>query len=234
MQAGRRSYGWSGGTPQSPIGTRASRPPKSAIKDKELLQLRRARLVAVATRLFMKRGFPAVSVNEIAKAAGMSIGALYKYVRSKDEILWLATDSLYGQLEDRLNSQLKLTSEPRVALLHALEVFIEAIDGIRDKLGWIYRDVCYLAAPKQKELLGVERRIVEMFADIITDGNQRGQFRCPQPFVAALTCVMIAHTWSLESWALPDVSLDTYVEAQKEAVLAMVGARPAQAEEPPK
>jgi AcrR family transcriptional regulator len=58
----------------------------------EPLQARRRRLVqeeieAVALRLFLERGFEAVSIDDIASAVGMSGRSFFRYYGTKDEIL---------------------------------------------------------------------------------------------------------------------------------------------------
>jgi len=90
-----------------PIGTIPS-----GIKDEALLAERRATLVETATELFIARGFSEVSVNEIAERAGISVGALYKYIRTKEDLLWLVMDTIYGPLEDVLQAERREASDP--------------------------------------------------------------------------------------------------------------------------
>src|SRR5688572_1255129 len=100
---------------------------KSLIKNETLLSARRAQLTSTATDVFIERGFSAVSVNEIAEAAGMSIGSLYKYIRQKEDILWLVMDSIYGQLEDLLRSEWAEATGPKHALELTYERFLRAV-----------------------------------------------------------------------------------------------------------
>ena len=52
------------------------------LKDQRVLQILEA-----ATELFAKHGFDRTSVDEIAKKAGLSKGAIYWYFPSKEKIL---------------------------------------------------------------------------------------------------------------------------------------------------
>ena len=61
------------------------------------------RLLTTAKHAFAEGGFAATSVNAIAAAAGISIGTLYKYFRSKED-LFLA---IIGQGHDLLQSVLE-------------------------------------------------------------------------------------------------------------------------------
>jgi AcrR family transcriptional regulator len=49
-------------------------------------------LLAVAVRVFNQRGYEATSMEELARALGITKSAIYHHVRSKDELLRLAVD----------------------------------------------------------------------------------------------------------------------------------------------
>jgi len=61
------------------------------------------RLLTIAKRAFAKGGFAATSVNAIAAAAGISIGTLYKYFRSKQDLFL----TIIGQGHDLLQTVLE-------------------------------------------------------------------------------------------------------------------------------
>jgi AcrR family transcriptional regulator len=64
-------------TPDPPV------PP--GLRERKKAQTRRA-ISDVATRLFMERGFDAVTVAEVAEAAGVSIKTVFNYFGSKEEL----------------------------------------------------------------------------------------------------------------------------------------------------
>ncbi len=45
--------------------------------------------------LFQEKGFHRATTREIAKAAGFSIGTLYEYIRTKEDVLYLVCDNIY-------------------------------------------------------------------------------------------------------------------------------------------
>lgn len=62
----------------------------------------RSRIQAVALDLFARESFANVSVEEIAQAAGCSVGNIYHYFKSKDELAIQVTDHVdeaYEKLE---------------------------------------------------------------------------------------------------------------------------------------
>ena len=69
----------------------------------------RAKIQSTALSLFNQEGFENVSVEEIAQAAGCSVGNIYHYFKSKDELAIQVTqmvDQAYTELEEayRLSS----------------------------------------------------------------------------------------------------------------------------------
>src|SRR6202043_1322707 len=64
----------------------------------------REAIVAAAERLFLKRGFGAVSMDELAEAAGVARRTLYNQFSSKEEIFREMLLRVSGQLEDAFPS----------------------------------------------------------------------------------------------------------------------------------
>jgi mycofactocin system transcriptional regulator len=74
----------------------------------------------VAIELFTARGFAAVSVDDVAQAAGISRRTLFRYYASKNAILWGDFDTHLAHLQDLLDNvgpQVRLAEALRAALL---------------------------------------------------------------------------------------------------------------------
>lgn len=58
----------------------------SGLRERNRAELR-ARVDAAALRLFAERGYDAVSMDDVAAAAGVSLSTLFRHVRGKDQLL---------------------------------------------------------------------------------------------------------------------------------------------------
>ena len=72
------------------------------VKNASLGWERRAILVDAAVELFINKGFHQTTTWQIAKAAGFSIGTLYEYIASKEDVLYLVCDSIHKEMETQL------------------------------------------------------------------------------------------------------------------------------------
>src|SRR5437762_3285434 len=73
-------------------------------------------LMDVAIDCFAKYGYQATSIDRIAKAAGMTKGALYYHFKDKEELLFEAVKNRVGQFERRVVSDLPAEAGAPAAL----------------------------------------------------------------------------------------------------------------------
>ena len=57
----------------------------------------RERIVNAATRVFSERGFHRATMQDIVRASGLSVGAVYTYFKSKDELILAGCDLITDQ-----------------------------------------------------------------------------------------------------------------------------------------
>ena len=65
----------------------------------EYLDARRAQIIEVARELFSRKGLSDASMSDLVAASGMSIGAIYRYFASKDELVAAVVEGRDGTVE---------------------------------------------------------------------------------------------------------------------------------------
>ena len=76
------------------------------VKDSSLVESKRQTIVEAAVGLFVRKGYHETTTREIAREAGLSIGSLYEYVQSKEDVLYLVCDSIHLKMEARLREEI--------------------------------------------------------------------------------------------------------------------------------
>ena len=99
---------------------------------KVLIEKRREQMIRGAVKLFKEKGFHRATTREIAKAAGFSIGTLYEYIRTKEDVLYLVCDSIYNEVHDRL-SALPIQEGTVDGLRVAINQYYHLIDDMSDE-----------------------------------------------------------------------------------------------------
>ncbi|MCK7561819.1 multidrug efflux transporter transcriptional repressor AcrR [Citrobacter koseri] len=100
-----------------------------ARKTKQQAQETRQHILDVALRLFSRQGVSSTSLAEIAKAAGVTRGAIYWHFKNKSDLfseIWELSESNIGELE--IEYQAKFPDDPlsvlRKILVHLLEATV--------------------------------------------------------------------------------------------------------------
>ncbi len=70
---------------------------------REVLEEKRGRIEEAAKELFIKRGFHATSMRDIAQGAGTSLGNLYNYYKTKEDIL----ESIIARYQKVIDARLR-------------------------------------------------------------------------------------------------------------------------------
>lgn len=81
------------------------------------------RIEQVAIHLFASKGVRETTIKDIAAAAGLSEGALYRHFTSKDDLVWRAFEHRYVALASRLTS----AAEARTTARERLSAMIREI-----------------------------------------------------------------------------------------------------------
>ncbi|PKR77718.1 TetR family transcriptional regulator [Halalkalibacillus sediminis] len=186
----------------------------SSIKDKKLIERRRAELHKGAVQLFKEKGFHRATTREIAKAAGFSIGTLYEYIRTKEDVLFLVCDAIYDEVKARMENVIDTTATSEEALYQAVESYFQLMDDMQDEVLILYQEVKALPKDAQEYVLEKEREMLGMFEEVISNGFPN--LLSPQEInLVANNLLIQGQMWSFRRWALQkDFSLEEYTNVQ--------------------
>lgn len=97
-------------------------------RKKELNEKMRAesssKIIERSTRLFAEKGFFKCKMTEIAGAAGMSVGNLYWYYKSKEEVLKAVLQAGFKQQEALLSDIIALDATADEKMDHLLDLYL--------------------------------------------------------------------------------------------------------------
>src|SRR5690554_346149 len=82
-------------------------------------------LMNIAIDCFARYGYQATSIDRIAKAAGLTKGAIYYHFRDKEELLFEAVRTRVDQFERRVIGDLGRIDDPAKALRTVTQVCFE-------------------------------------------------------------------------------------------------------------
>jgi len=88
----------------------------------------RDRIVAAALRVFSERGYGGATIQDVVRDSGLSVGAIYTYFASKDELFLECCDLMAGRGLEALGSALAGKESTADRLATAVAFYIGSID----------------------------------------------------------------------------------------------------------
>ena len=195
------------------------------IKNPELVERRRTQIAKAAVKLFIKGGFHKTTTRQIAKAAGFSIGSLYEYVASKEDVLYLVCDSIHAEVERLVTGTLAKATEGRDVLAQMIREYFHVCHRMSDFILLIYQETRSLPAQWQKRVLENELRITGLFvgalARLASSGNLPSLSERSIE-MAAHNISVLGHMWTFRRWFfVRHYTIDDYIDIQTEFILRM-------------
>lgn len=194
----------------------------SNIKNEELINLRRQELVNAAVKLFVEKGFHKTTVREIAKEFGMSMGALYDYIRTKEDILFLVCGHIFKSVSDKLVASLKSEKETKEKLRDAIRDYFTIIDSIQDYTLLLYQETKSLNRKDRNYVLSKEMELTKIFENIIIQGIKEKTFKIDKRTakIVANNIMVQGQMWSFRRWvAQKNFSLKNYIKIQTDLII---------------
>jgi AcrR family transcriptional regulator len=184
----------------------------------------RERILETADALFMERGYPGTSVQQIAKRVGITPAALYWYFESKEAIFATVLEDAHVAFLDRMESA-ATASEPTARLYQTVYAHVlSQLEGGGPRSSTtttftIAQLVRSLPARSAERIRGLQIRYLQFVESILDAGAASGAFTVDHVTTTAFAVINLAEY--VITWFQPDGPLSVPEAADLHGVLAL-------------
>lgn len=137
----------------------------------------RQRILAAASRVFAERGFHDASIQDVVRESGLSVGAIYTYFGSKDELVRASCLAAIGDAVDAVIADLQHAGSVREKFDRAIDAWFVGL--IADPGGPSFLAQAWAAGGEQPTirdlLLRRRERIVTVVTMLLREAVVRGE-----------------------------------------------------------
>ncbi len=197
------------------------------IKNKELVKERRRQIVDAAVKLFIQNGYHKTTTRALAKETGLSIGSLYEYITTKDDVLYLVGIAIHSEVEQGVKDALARSSQSEDPLADVIKEYFLVCNRMSDHILLMYQVTHFLPEKWQKKVLEAELRITDLFIEAMNELKKSGKL----PDLDDNTILLIGHnvsvmghTWAFRRWYFAKYfTIDEYIEQQTKFIKCFLG-----------
>jgi len=196
----------------------------SSSRNVHLVEKKHQQIVEGACRIFFKKGYHPTTIRMIAKACGMSMGQLYHYISSKDDVLYLVHKHMQKVWYDYLkNSEMDKIGDPLQKLTEALRRTLEFMVENKKLLQFIYTESKYLDKKHLQVVLDMDyRNVIGFWRGLLKEVNKQKPIKGDTDVLGSLIAYLLVFL-PLRGWTLRDKPKNKSVDSIVDFVLRGLG-----------
>ncbi len=183
----------------------------AASTDRELTEAKQRAIVEGASSVLFEKGFGRTSIRDIASACGMSMGQLYHYISSKDDILYLMhrhSQELWHQ--HLADAGFEKITDPMAKLEHGLRITMQHLSTNRQLYQFIFTESKYLDKEHLRKVLELDDRNVVGFyrhlLSLLPENRLKGrESELAANLVSYMCLFLVLRGWNLKLGGPDDI-----------------------------
>ena len=196
------------------------------IKNPELVRERRRQIIDSTVKLFIEHGYHKTTTRMIEKASNFSIGSLYEYVSSKEDLLYLECKTIHEEVQDAVEKALSNTDKEKERLASAVRQYFYVCDKLGDHILLMYQVTQFLPEKWKEDVLVNELNITDIFINALSSLSGKNKF----PKLDDKTINLVGHNisvlgqmWAFRRWHVQrNFTIEEYIRIQTNFILGLI------------
>jgi len=199
----------------------------ASTKNVPLVENKHQQIVEGACKIFFEKGYHPTTIRDIAKACGMSMGQLYHYIHSKDDVLYLIHRHMHQVWYDYLKrSNLEKIEDPVQKFTEALKQILQFQTENKKLIQFVYSESKYLDKKHFKVVLEMDYKyVIGFWRGLLEEVNKKTSLKGDLDILASLVAFTLVFQ-PLRGWTLKDKPTKKTLDAVQDFILRGLGVVP--------
>ena len=173
-----------------------------------------ANIFDTTLKLSNEKGFQTMSLRDLSQASGLSMGALYSYFTSKDELLEMIQNQGQRLTRRILSQQIESVASVEQKLRIAIRAHLYLTEVMQPWFYFSFMETKNLDKPQQRKAIEGELATEQMFIDILSAGFEQSAFSLDNPVLTATVIKAMLQDWYVKRWKYSRrrISVDEYAD----------------------
>jgi AcrR family transcriptional regulator len=182
------------------------------------------RIFSATLKISYEKGFQAMSMRDLSRETRLSMGALYSYFASKEELLAILQHQRRTITKRILQEHIDKESDPVGRLRAAILTHLYLSEAMQPWFYFSYMEAKNLSRKEQDLAVASELYTEKLFAEILIQGQASGFFLLRDPQLTASVIKAMVQDWYLKrsKYRKRNISVDQYARFVLQFVEAFI------------
>ena len=147
-----------------------------------------------------KKGFQAMSMRDLSRKSGMSLGSLYAYFTGKEKLLGIIQTQGWAILKKNLMEVQTFYERPQDQLYAVIKAHIFLSEIFRPWFYFAFMEARHLKPANFETLQSMENYTQQILTDILLTGEEKNVFKAGSHDLTASMIKAMQQEWYLKRW----------------------------------
>jgi len=173
-----------------------------------------ANIFDTTLKLSNEKGFQTMSLRDLSQASGLSMGALYSYFTSKEELLEMIQNQGRRLTRRVLRQQIAQVTPADQKLRTAIRTHLYLTEVMHPWFYFSFMETKNLHKAQQKKSIEGELASEQIFVEILKEGLKKKAFQLEQPILTASVIKAMMQDWYVKRWkhSRRGITVDEYAD----------------------
>lgn len=184
------------------------------IKKEERVVKNLQKIFDATLEIGIQKGFQSMTMRDLSRVSGLSMGGLYSYFSSKEEILRVYLGQGRKMVKRVFERFIKGEDDPIEQLRIGIQVHLFLSEKMQDWFYFSYMEARNLNPDERERTIQSELLTEKMFENILVEGDEKGVFKQMDHTLCASLIKALLQDWYLKrgKYARRKISVDHYAE----------------------
>lgn len=173
---------------------------KMQIKNSNVAIKNLEKIFTATFKLAAEKGFQAMSLRDLSRETGISMGGLYAYIGSKNDLASVIEGVLRHYVDQVIGGLSAHDLQPVGSLRAIVYGEIYMMDVMSPWYYFCFMELKGLPREQQQQTLELELRFEDSLMEVFAAGVASGQFVCDKPELLASQITAQLQQWHLKRW----------------------------------
>lgn len=181
-------------------------------------------IIDTTLKLSIHKGFQNMSLRDLCKESGLSMGALYSYISSKGQLVTMVHAIGQRMVSKVMKALIKNEMPASEKLETAICSHLFLSELMHNWFYFFFMETKNLNREGQKKSIMSEQGTEKIYLDILAEGTESNIFKVSDPLLTASVIKAMMQDWYLKQWKYKKrkISVDRYAEFILQCVNAII------------